>query len=59
MGYNVNNTIYILQFADNQVVMAQNKEELECMCQKLQEEYSKWGLTINTDKTKYCPWIPI
>ena len=23
------------------------------MCRKLQEEYSKWGLTINIAKTKY------
>jgi hypothetical protein len=30
-----------LQFADNQVVMAQSKENLEYMGRKLQEEYSK------------------
>jgi hypothetical protein len=54
MGYNVDNTmIYTLQFADNQVVMAQSREDLEYMCQKLQEEYSKWGLTMNIAKTKY------
>jgi hypothetical protein len=54
IGYNVDNTtIYTLQFADYQVVMAQNKEDLEYMCQKLKEEYSKWGLTMNIDKTKY------
>jgi len=54
MGYNVDNTrTYILQFADDQVVMAQSKEDLECMCRKLQEEYSKWGLTMNIAKTKY------
>ena len=41
-----------LQFADDQVVMAQSKEDLEYMCRKLQEEYSKWGLTINIAKTK-------
>ena len=54
MGYNVDNTtIYTLQFADYQVVMAQSKEDLEYMCRKLQEEYSKWGLTMNIAKTKY------
>jgi len=53
MGYNVDNTmIYTLQFADDQVVMAQSKEDLECMCRKLQEEYSKWGLIVNIVKTK-------
>jgi hypothetical protein len=41
MEYNVDNTtIYTLQFADDQVVMAQSKEDLEYMCRKLQEEYS-------------------
>ena len=42
-----------MQFADDQVVMAQSKEDLEFMCCKLQEEYSKWVLTINIAKTKY------
>jgi hypothetical protein len=54
MGYNVDNTtIYTLQFADDQVVMAQSKEDLEYMCQKLQEEYFKWGPNMNIAKTKY------
>jgi hypothetical protein len=54
MGYNADNTMmYTLQFADDQVVMAQSEEDLEYMCRKLQEEYSKWGLTMNIVKTKY------
>ena len=54
MGYNVDNTtIYTLQFAGDQVVMAQSKEDLEYMCRKLQEEYSKWALTMNIAKTKH------
>ena len=54
MGYNVDNTmIYMLQFADDQLVMAQSKEDLQYMCRKLQEQYSKWGLTMNIAKTKY------
>ena len=54
MGYNVDDTmIYTLQFADDQVVIAQSKEDLEYLCWKLQEEYSKWGLTMNIAKTKY------
>ena len=33
MGYNVENTmIYTLQFADDQMTMAQSKEDLEYMC---------------------------
>ena len=54
MVYNVDNTmIYTLQFADDQVVMAQSKEDLEYTCRKCQEEYSKWALTTNIAKTKY------
>ena len=56
MRYNVDNTrttAYTLQFADDQVVMAQSKEDLEYMGRKLQEEYSKWGFTMNIAKTKY------
>ena len=45
--------IHTLQFADDQVVMDQSKEDLEYMCRKLQEEYSEWGLTVNIAKTKY------
>jgi hypothetical protein len=52
MGYNVDNTtIYMLQFADDQVVMAQSK--IWCMGWKLQEEYSKWDFTMNIARTKY------
>jgi len=54
MRYNVDNTtICTLQFADDQVVMAQSKEDLEYMGRKIQEEYSKWGFTMNIAKTKY------
>jgi hypothetical protein len=36
MGYNLDNTtIYTPQFADDQVVMAQSKEDLEYVCRKL------------------------
>jgi hypothetical protein len=53
MRYNVDNTtIYTLQFADDQVVMAQSKEDLQYMCRKLREEYLKWALNINIAKKK-------
>jgi len=56
MGYNVGNTtIYTVQFTDDQVVMARSKKDLDCMCRKLQEKYSKWGLTVNIAKTRYMP----
>ena len=54
MGHNVDDTtIYELHFADDQEVMAQSKEDLEYICRKLQEEYSKWDLIMNIAKTKY------
>jgi len=61
MGYNVDNTtIYKLQFADDQVVIAQSKEDLEYIGRKLQEEYSKWGFNMNIVHVQStCLWVPI
>lgn len=49
----VNKCMYTLQFADDQVVIANDKEDLEYMMRKLIEEYNHWGLSVNIDKTKY------
>ena len=52
-----NITLYTLQFADDQVVLAGDKEDLEYMTCKLKETYEKWGLDMNFNKTKYfCIW---
>jgi len=51
MLYNLN-VQYTLQFADDQVIIANDKEYIT---RKLQEEYKLWGLEINTEKTKYLP----
>jgi hypothetical protein len=41
MGYIVESTtIYALQFAEDQVVMAQSKEDLKYMCRKLKKKIS-------------------
>jgi len=48
-----NTTIYTLQFADDQVVLAGDKEDLEYMTRKLEENYEKWGLDMNFNRTKY------
>jgi hypothetical protein len=37
--------LYILHFADDQVVIARDKEDAECLCKKLKDEYQNWGLT--------------
>jgi hypothetical protein len=44
--------MYTLHFADDQVVIAQAKEDAECVSKKLKEGYQNWGLTLNVDKTK-------
>jgi len=48
-----NTTLYTLQFADDQVVLAGDKEDLEYMTRKLKETYEKWGLDMNLNETKY------
>jgi len=54
MGVPLENiTLYTLQFADDQVVLAGDKEDLEYMTCKLKETYEKWGLDMNLNKTKY------
>lgn len=54
MGIPVNDiTIYSLQFADDQLILAQDIEDIEYITRKLIEEYKKWGLQVNKNKTKY------
>ncbi|XP_072377761.1 uncharacterized protein [Diabrotica undecimpunctata] len=43
----------ILSFADNQVVTAQDKEDLSYMFRNLEKQYIKNGLEINLPKTEY------
>jgi hypothetical protein len=43
--------VYSLNFADDQI-LAQD-HDMEYMARKLKEEYEKWGMTINLEKTKY------
>ncbi|XP_060530458.1 uncharacterized protein LOC132704465 [Cylas formicarius] len=54
MGIRRNNAnIYTLSFADDQVIMAQEYDDVEYMTRNLIEEYKKWGLEVNLPKTKY------
>ena len=43
---------HTIQFADDQVVLAGDKEDLECMTRNIKETYEKWGLDMNLNKTK-------
>ena len=54
MGIPVQNThVYSLNFADDQVLIAQDHDDMGFMARKLKEEYEKWGLTMNLEETKY------
>ena len=54
MGIQVgNDTLFSLNFADDQVLFAGDEEDASYMVRKLQHEYAKWGLEMNFDKTKY------
>lgn len=55
MGIQLNDdkTLYTLHFADNQVIITQDKEDLKFMTIGLIKEYAKWGLVVNRVKTKY------
>ena len=56
MGIELNDIcLYTLQFADDQAIIANDKDDMEYMVRKIIEEYAKWGLTVNTEKTKYLP----
>lgn len=46
-------TLYTLSFADDQIVIAQDVDDLNYMTRKLVEEYAKWGLEVNIQKTQY------
>ena len=51
MGMPIQNTsVYSLSFADDQVLLAQDHDDMEYMARKLKEEYEKWGLAINLEK---------
>ncbi|XP_030746803.1 uncharacterized protein LOC115875475 [Sitophilus oryzae] len=45
--------LYTLCFGDDQIILAQDYEDLEYMTRKLIEEYHKWGLEVNLNKTEY------
>ena len=45
--------LYTLHFADDQVILAEDTTDAHYMLRKLDEEYTRWGLTINPSKTEY------
>ncbi|XP_030761326.1 uncharacterized protein LOC115886365 [Sitophilus oryzae] len=54
MGIEIDNEcLFTLQFADDQIIVANDKDDMQYMLRKLIEEYGEWGLTVNIAKTKY------
>lgn len=54
MGIQLNDRcMYTLQFADDQVVIANDKYDMQYMMRKLIAEYAEWGLSVNIEKTQY------
>lgn len=54
MGIPINDHhLYTLNFADDQIVMAQDAYDLEFMLRRLYHIYEEWGLKVNTKKTEY------
>ena len=54
MGLEIQDTtIYIMLFADDELLIAQDYEDLEYMTKKLIDGYELWGLKLNVIKTKY------
>jgi hypothetical protein len=45
--------LHSLYFADGQLVIAQDDEDLEHMTTELQEEYEAWSLTLYLTKINY------
>ena len=54
MGLEIQDTtIYSKLFADDELLIAQDYEDLEYMTRKLIDEFELWGLKLNVKKTKY------
>jgi hypothetical protein len=45
---------FTLNFADDQVVIAQDHFDLEFMVRRLRKTYESWGLTLNYKKNNIC-----
>jgi hypothetical protein len=56
MGLEIQDTtIYLLLFADDQLLIAQDYEDFEYMTRKLRGEYELWGLKLNVKKLNIWP----
>ena len=53
MGVPISDTyLFNLNFADDQVIIAQDAYDLEFMLKRLYKEYERWGMTVSLKKTE-------
>lgn len=45
--------LFTLHFADGQVIIAEDEDDICYMVRKLNDAYHEWGLTMNMEKTEY------
>ena len=56
MGLEIQDTtIYSVPFADDQLLIAQDYEDLEYMTKKLIDAYELWGLKLNLKELNIWP----
>lgn len=53
MGVPTERKLFILYFADDSVILAEDEMNIDYMLRKLDEVYIKWWFTINTLKTEH------
>ena len=45
--------LFTLLFADDQVLLAEDRDDMDYMLRKLNDSFATWGLSINAAKTEY------
>lgn len=45
--------LFTLQFADDQIISAENKDDICYTVRKLNDAYNDWRLAMNIEKTEY------
>ena len=50
-------TVYSMLFADDQLLIAQDYEDLQYMARKLTDEYELWGLKLNVKNFGICEFV--
>lgn len=54
MGIEMGQTnLYTMLFADDQIILANDEDDITYMMRKLLEELTEWGLQVNMNKTEY------